>query len=71
MPLGYGLGNMQETPSSKCGKSVLEKHLSSLSKVESRAPIISVLVIVTREFKDNTLLTHTSSRILSFGVHYW
>lgn len=41
MLLGHGSGNVQETSSTKCRKRVLEKHLSSLSKVESCVLIIS------------------------------
>lgn len=55
---GHGSENMQETPPSKCRKRVFEKHLSSLGKGESCVPNISALVIVTREFRDNTLNSH-------------
>lgn len=55
---GHGSENMQETPPSKCRKRVLEKHLSSLGKGESCVPNISALVIVTREFRDNTFNSH-------------
>lgn len=64
-------GTRRELPRSKCRKRVLERHLPSLSKVESRAPIISALAIVAREFGGNALLPHTPSRVPSFGVHYW